>query len=55
MNINITGWGMFWTFAIIYFLVDTGLFLKGYDTSFWAHKTSAEVQIQQLKIEEMKK
>lgn len=54
MVINITGGGMFWIFVIIFFVVDTGLFLKGYNTAFWKHKTEAELQIQQIKIEEMK-
>ena len=52
--INITGWGMFWIFVILYFAVDTYLFMRGYDTHFWHHTTDGEKKIQQIKIEAMK-
>lgn len=55
MTIHITGWAVFWLFVIVYFVVDTWLFTQGYETGFWKHKTDAEKQIQQIKIENMKK
>jgi hypothetical protein len=47
---NITGWGIFWLFAILYFLIDTGLYLKGHNTFFWSYKTKAEIELQYKKL-----
>jgi hypothetical protein len=55
MEVHITGWAVFWLFVIVYFFVDTALFVKGYDTLFWRHKTETELQIQQIKVEQMRK
>ncbi len=44
----------FWIFVIIFFLVDTWLFTRGYDTFVWKHKTEAELEIQKVKIEKMR-
>lgn len=50
----ITGWGAFWIFLTVYFVFDTWMFLKGYNTAFWHYKTDAEKQIQQILIDKMK-
>lgn len=43
-------WTLFWIFMIIYLLVDSFLFYKGYDTFFWKHKTDAELAAQRKKL-----
>jgi len=45
-----TRWAMFWLFMIVYLLIETMLFLKGYDTLFWQHKTPAELEFQRMKL-----
>lgn len=44
------GWAMFWLFMIIFFLVDTYVFFKGYDTFFYQYKTPAELAAQKKKL-----
>lgn len=41
-------------FILIWFLVDTYVYLKGYDTWWWTHKTVEEKEIQRIKIERMR-
>lgn len=45
-RIKITGWAVFWLFVIVFFLVDTQLFTRGYNTFFWQYKTKNEVEYQ---------
>ena len=40
----------FWEFLTIFFLVDSFIYLQGYDTFFWTHKTDAEKEIQRKKL-----
>lgn len=47
---HITGWGALWVFVTVFFLVDTGLFFRGYNTFFWAYKTPAEIAVQCKKL-----
>lgn len=54
-ELHISGWAMFWVFMIVYLFVDTLLFTRGYETFFWRHITSEEKQIQQIKIDLMRK
>lgn len=54
-ELHISGWAMFWVFMIVYLLVDTALFTRGYETFYWRHITSEEKQIQQIKIDLMQK
>lgn len=53
-RMTVTGWGAFWIFMVIYFCVDTWLFTKGYNTSFWQYKTEAEKKMQNILIENLK-
>lgn len=55
IEINISGWATFWLYMIMMFLIDTWVFLKGYDTFYWKHKTPNEFLIQMTKIENTKK
>lgn len=41
-----SGWAAFWLAVTVFFLVDTAVFLKGYDTFFWAYKTPNELAAQ---------
>lgn len=45
-----TGWSWFWLLVIIYFLVDTALFLHGFDTVFWKYKTPNELAAQRKRL-----
>ena len=45
-----TGWGAFWLFMAVFFIGDTIIFLKGYDTFFWSYKTEAELRAQAKKL-----
>lgn len=40
----------FWDFLTIFFLVDSFLFYRGYDTFFWGHKTTEEKDLQKRKL-----
>jgi hypothetical protein len=55
MEINISSWGMFWLFMIVYAGISAWQFDKGYDTGIWEHKTDAEKEIQKIKIDNMRK
>jgi hypothetical protein len=44
------GWARFWLFMIIFILVEATLFLKGYDTFFYQHKTPNELAAQKKKL-----
>lgn len=46
MTLNITGWGAFWCFMIVYVCLECFVFLKGYDTVFWTYRTPAELEAQ---------
>ena len=54
ITIVLSAWVVFWTwifvFAGLYLLAEYRLFLRGYDTFFWVHKTPAELAIQAGKI-----
>jgi len=41
-----TGWAAFWLFMALYLAIDTGLFLKGYNTLFWTYHTPNELEKQ---------
>ena len=41
---------MFWLVLILFYLVDTYVFLKGYNTFFWSYKTPNELEAQRKKL-----
>lgn len=41
-------------FAAVFWLCETVLYLNGYDTYVYTHKTEVEKQFQQLKLEKLK-
>lgn len=43
-------WAIFVLALLIFYLVDTAVFLKGYDTFFWCHKTPNELAVQKKKL-----
>lgn len=45
-----TGWAAFWLFVSLVYLVDTYVFLKGYNTFFWSYKTPIELESQKKKL-----
>jgi hypothetical protein len=47
-------WLGFWIFASVFIVCDHYVFLQGYDSFFQKHKTSQEIELKQLKIEETK-
>ena len=49
-KMTITGWGVFWIFATIFYCIDTYVYFKGHDTPFWEHKTVAEKQHQKKQL-----
>lgn len=49
-----TGWFGFWIFLAVFIVCDHWIFSLGYDSFFQEHKTAAEKELQQLKIQERK-
>jgi hypothetical protein len=47
-------WLGFWIFAAVFVAADHWTYLQGHDSFFQTHKTDAEKELQQLKIEELK-
>ena len=41
-----SGWAAFWLFMIVFFLVDTAVFLGGINTFFYQYSTPAELEKQ---------
>lgn len=47
-------WFGFWIFLAVFVICDHWIYSKGYNSFFNTHKTAAEQELQQLKIEELK-
>lgn len=46
----INGWAIFWILVALFYIVDTAVFLKGYNTFFWCYKTENELASQKKKL-----
>lgn len=56
MDINSgLAWLGFWIFMAVFITCDHWIFQQGYDSFFQKHKTAEEKQIQQLKIEKLRR
>lgn len=54
MKCESLSWLGFWIFLAVFVVCDHWIFSKGYDSFFQKHKTDAEKELQQLKIQELK-
>ena len=48
-------WLGFWIFAAVFVACDHWIYSQGYDSFFQSHKTPAEKELQQLKIQKLRK
>lgn len=49
-----TSWLGFWAFLSVLLICDCWIFSQGYDSFLQTHKTKAEKQIQQIKINKLR-
>lgn len=47
-------WLGFWIFLAVFTAGDYWIYSQGYDSFFYEHKTDAEMELQRLRIEELK-
>jgi len=43
-------WTAFWLFMIVYSILDVTVFLQGYDSALFSHKTPVEIEGQRKKL-----